>query len=116
MYEYKPIAPAGNLLKSLPKRSLSSAPALNSFKYAVSLSPPFSAASFKTFLPLLVQHKLSPDFPSYYSQGYLHGKAVGRDDLAKLDAVKWEMLDEWSKTKRAPKLAAFVHEKELSKD
>ncbi len=33
--------------------------------------------------------------------------------LAKLDSVKWQMLDEWSKTKRAPKLAAFVHEKEL---
>ena len=36
--------------------------------------------------------------------------------LAKLDTVKWEMLEEWSKTKRAPKLAAFVHGKELSED
>ena len=33
--------------------------------------------------------------------------------LAKLDAVKWEMLEEWSKTKRAPKHAAWMHEKEL---
>jgi catechol-2,3-dioxygenase len=31
----------------------------------------------------------------------------------KLDAVKWEMLEEWSKTKRAPKHAAFLHEKEF---
>lgn len=33
--------------------------------------------------------------------------------LAKLDDVKWAMLEEWSKTKRAPKLAAFVHENEF---
>jgi hypothetical protein len=27
--------------------------------------------------------------------------------------VKWDMLEEWSKTKRAPKHAAFLHAKEL---
>jgi hypothetical protein len=27
----------------------------------------------------------------------------------KLDAVKWEMLEEWSQTKRAPKHAAWMH-------
>ena len=31
--------------------------------------------------------------------------------LNKLDAVKWDMLEEWSKTKRAPKHAAFLHER-----
>jgi catechol 2,3-dioxygenase-like lactoylglutathione lyase family enzyme len=30
---------------------------------------------------------------------------------AKLDMVKWEMLEEWSRTKRAPKHAAWMHEK-----
>jgi catechol 2,3-dioxygenase-like lactoylglutathione lyase family enzyme len=30
---------------------------------------------------------------------------------AELDRVKWEMLEEWSKTKRAPKHAAWMHEK-----
>jgi catechol 2,3-dioxygenase-like lactoylglutathione lyase family enzyme len=30
---------------------------------------------------------------------------------AKLDAVKWDMLEEWSRTKRAPKHAAWMHEK-----
>ncbi len=30
---------------------------------------------------------------------------------AELDKVKWEMLEEWSKTKRAPKHAAWMHEK-----
>jgi len=34
--------------------------------------------------------------------------------LAKLDAVKWDMLEEWSKTKKAPKHAEWMHKKELS--
>jgi catechol 2,3-dioxygenase-like lactoylglutathione lyase family enzyme len=31
-----------------------------------------------------------------------------------LDTVKWAMLDEWAQTKRAPKHAAWMHEKELA--
>ena len=31
--------------------------------------------------------------------------------LKKLDQVKWEMLEEWSKTKKAPKHADWMHEK-----
>ena len=45
-----------------------------------------TSLNFKAFLPLLLQHKLSPDFPSYHNYGYLHEKAQGRDALAKLDA------------------------------
>ncbi len=30
---------------------------------------------------------------------------------ARLDAVKWEMLEEWSQTRKAPKHAAWMHEK-----
>ncbi|HSH94336.1 MAG TPA: hypothetical protein VK968_09345 [Roseimicrobium sp.] len=41
--------------------------------------------NFRSFLPLYLQQKLSPSHPSFYSQGYLHDKSVGRDDLAKLD-------------------------------
>ena len=33
--------------------------------------------------------------------------------LEALDKVKWEMLEEWSKTRRAPKHAAFLHAKEF---
>jgi len=33
-----------------------------------------------------------------------------------LDTVKWAMLDEWAQTKRAPKHAAWMHEKELAAD
>ena len=35
------------------------------------------------------------------------------DMNARLDAVKWDMLDEWAKTRRAPKHAAWMHEKEF---
>lgn len=32
----------------------------------------------------------------------------------RLDEVKWAMLEEWSRTKRAPKHAAWMHEKEFT--
>lgn len=32
----------------------------------------------------------------------------------RLDDVKWDMLEEWSKTKRAPEHAKWMHEKEFS--
>lgn len=32
----------------------------------------------------------------------------------KLDDVKWEMLEEWSRTKRAPRHAAWMHDGSLS--
>ena len=34
--------------------------------------------------------------------------------MKKLDDVKWDMLEEWSKTKRAPKHAARMHEREFT--
>ncbi len=43
--------------------------------------------NFKTFVPLLLQQRLAPEFPSFYSQGYLHEQSLGRDDLARLDAT-----------------------------
>ncbi|QPF72907.1 VOC family protein [Roseateles sp. DAIF2] len=39
---------------------------------------------------------------------------VGTPEMyARLDACKWEMLEEWSRTKRAPKHAAWMHEQEF---
>ncbi len=32
------------------------------------------------------------------------------EKMRRLDAVKWEMLEEWSKTKRAPRHAAWLHD------
>ncbi|MCO7224273.1 VOC family protein [Pleionea sp. CnH1-48] len=36
--------------------------------------------------------------------------------LARLDEVKWEMLEEWSKTKKAPKQADWLHNKEFDQE
>ena len=33
--------------------------------------------------------------------------------LARMDTVKWDMLKEWSQTKKAPKHADWLHKKEL---
>lgn len=46
--------------------------------------------NFKTFLPLLLQHKLSPDMPSHYAQGYIDNpkslEQLDADNKAQLDA------------------------------
>jgi catechol 2,3-dioxygenase-like lactoylglutathione lyase family enzyme len=34
----------------------------------------------------------------------------------KLDACKWQMLEEWTQTKRAPKHAAWMHDREFQAD
>jgi catechol-2,3-dioxygenase len=40
---------------------------------------------------------------------------VGTPEMyKKLDECKWDMLEEWSKTKRAPKHAAWMHDQEFS--
>ncbi|MDV7340595.1 VOC family protein [Terasakiella sp. A23] len=40
---------------------------------------------------------------------------TGTPDMSKrLDDVKWDMLNEWAKTKRAPEHAKWMHEKEFS--
>jgi catechol-2,3-dioxygenase len=33
--------------------------------------------------------------------------------MKKLDAVKWDMLEDWSRTKKAPRHADFLHRKEF---
>ncbi|MDT9001433.1 VOC family protein [Paucibacter sp. APW11] len=40
---------------------------------------------------------------------------VGTPEMyQKLDECKWQMLEEWSQTKRAPKHAAWMHDKEFN--
>ncbi len=41
--------------------------------------------NLKTFLPLVVKYNLASEFPSYDAHRYLHEKALGREDLQKLD-------------------------------
>jgi hypothetical protein len=42
--------------------------------------------NFKSFLPLLIQQRLSPEFPGASAQAYLHDCNIERDDLTRLDA------------------------------
>jgi hypothetical protein len=46
-----------------------------------------TSLNLKTFLPLVIKHGLSAEFPSYYSHRYLHDKALGREDFQQLDAA-----------------------------
>ena len=38
------------------------------------------------------------------------------EQYRRLDEVKWEMLEEWSRTRRAPKHAAWMHEQPVAAD
>ena len=46
-----------------------------------------TSLNLKTFIPLVVKYNVSSEFPTYYSHRYLQEKAIGRDDLRKLDAA-----------------------------
>ena len=52
-----------------------------------------TSLNFKTFLPLYVQHKVSGEFPSYYSHRYMLDKANGKEDLLKMDAENKANMD-----------------------
>jgi hypothetical protein len=54
-----------------------------------------TSINFKTFLPLLIQQKLSPDFPSHYSQSYLHDQMLDRKALSQLDADNRALVDSY---------------------
>jgi len=45
-----------------------------------------TSLNLKTFVPLLLKYRLSPDYPSYYAHRYLHDRTLGREDLDRLDA------------------------------
>jgi len=56
-------------------------------KLVVALKP--TNINFKTFLPLLMQHKFFPDMPSHYAQGYLDNAKP----LQQLDADNKELVE-----------------------
>ena len=49
--------------------------------------------NFKAFLPLLIQQRLNPAFPSHQAQSYLHDKQAQRDDLQRLDAENQKQVE-----------------------
>jgi hypothetical protein len=52
-----------------------------------------TSLNLKTFLPLVVKHGLSTEFPAYYSHRYLHDEALGRADYRHLDAANRKNLN-----------------------
>jgi hypothetical protein len=52
-----------------------------------------TSLNLKTFVPLIVKYKYSPDFPSYYSHRYLHEHRHGRDGLKRLDTENRRNMD-----------------------
>jgi hypothetical protein len=57
--------------------------------------------NLKTFLPLYVQYKVSSEFPADYAYRYQHEKALGRDDLARLDTQNRAAMDAYIHNIRA---------------
>ena len=51
--------------------------------------------NFKTFLPLLLQHKLWPETPSHYSQSYLHDQSLDRKAVPQLDADNRALVENY---------------------
>jgi len=54
-----------------------------------------TSLSLKTFVPMLLRHHLSPEFPSYYSHRYLHDRRLGRSDLDYFDAGNRAHLEQY---------------------
>jgi hypothetical protein len=54
-----------------------------------------TSLNLKTFLHLIVKHRLTSEFPSYYSHRYLHDEAMGRDDLRRLDAENRKNMEQY---------------------
>ncbi len=52
-----------------------------------------TSLNLKTFLPLIVKHSLSREYPAYDSHRYLHESTMGRDDLDRLDAENRNHMD-----------------------
>ena len=56
-----------------------------------------TSLNLKTFLALTAKYDLSPEFPSHYAHRYFQEKALGRDDLRKLDANNRKNLEQYLK-------------------
>jgi hypothetical protein len=54
-----------------------------------------TSLNIKTFIPLYIKYKLSPDYPSYYSHRYMRENAIGKHDLEGLDSENRRNLDKY---------------------
>jgi len=53
--------------------------------------------NLNTFLPLVVKYNLSTEFPAANAHRYLHDKAIGRNDLSRLDAENRRNIEAYIK-------------------
>lgn len=54
-----------------------------------------TSLNFKTFLPLAIKYNSVAQYPSYYSHGYLHEQAIGRDDLSRMDEENRRNIEQY---------------------
>lgn len=54
-----------------------------------------TSLNLKTFFNLVNKYNFSPEFPSGYSQNYLHEMLIGRSDLNKLDSVNRKNIESY---------------------
>ena len=54
-----------------------------------------TSLNFKAFLPLYIQYKLHPEYPSYYAYWYKHQQLMGQTDRAALDAENKKNIEKY---------------------
>ncbi len=52
--------------------------------------------NLKSYIPLLIKHRLSPEYPSYDAYRYLHEESLGRQDLRRLDTKNQQQMEVYS--------------------
>ncbi len=80
----------------LPRADLSTAIArltATQARLLESLRP--TSLNLKSFVPLLIKHRLAPDYPSYDAHRYLHEASMGREDLRRLDENNRQLLRQY---------------------
>lgn len=75
-----------------------------------------TSLNLKTFIPLYVKFKLSPDYPSYYAYRYLNEEKAGIEGLKKMDETNHkDILKYLSNIHAMEKLAQIQADKEMLK-
>ncbi|MBU4212033.1 MAG: hypothetical protein L6437_11255 [Kiritimatiellae bacterium] len=69
-----------------------------------------TSLNFKAFLPLYLQHVLSPDCPSDYSYRYLQAEKIGSDERTAMDAWNRRRVDKYLKNIHAMERLVVIQE------
>ena len=67
--------------------------------------------NFKSFLPLYLKYKLSPDYPSDYACRYLQAEKIGADELCAMDACNRKNIDKYLKNINAMEKLTRIQDK-----